>query len=102
MMIAPDRIWHEVVTTNNMAELSVFGTRPDDWNSENFIEYARVTPDTITLPRAEVEALMEAARAAWDEACANHEKAPPIKYLAPYGGLVRLHTALAALQERMK
>ena len=60
-MTAPDRIWHEIVTAKDMDELYGFGISPDDWNAANFAEYARVTPDTITLPLAEVKALMEAA-----------------------------------------
>ncbi len=45
-----------------------------------------------------VKALVEAAQEAWDQACANHDRPPPTKYMAPYGGLVKLHAALAAMK----
>lgn len=49
------------------------------------------------LAMPEIARLVEAARKTWDEACSNHDKPPPIKYMAPYGGLAALYDALAAL-----
>jgi hypothetical protein len=40
--------------------------------------------------------LVDAAKQTWDQACANHDKEPPVKYLAPYGGIVSLKNALTA------
>lgn len=45
----------------------------------------------------EIAALIEAAKRVWNEACANHDKEPPTKYMAPYGGLVAVHNALRAI-----
>ena len=55
----------------------------------------RVTPDTITLPLAEVEALMEAVDALDDEYCGQNwgQKLDTIE---------DLRNTLATLQERMK
>ena len=55
--------------------------------------------DRITDLEAQVAAadrLADAAKATWDQACDNHDREPPVKYMAPYGGLVAIHTALAA------
>ena len=43
-----------------------------------------------------VKVLTEAGWEAWNQACEIHDKPPPVKYMAPYGGLVKLHAALVA------
>ena len=59
-------------------------------------EIARLTtPDTITLPRAEVEALMEAADALDDEYCSQ-------QYGPSLHAIDKMRMALLALQERLK
>lgn len=56
-MTAPDRIW--TAPTDGKCHVGF------DTKSMNYtIEYARVTPDTIPLPRAEVERLYDAMIAA--------------------------------------
>jgi hypothetical protein len=45
---------------------------------------------------AAADRLAEAAKATWAQACLNHDQDPPTKYMAPFGGLVQLHDALAA------
>ena len=55
--------------------------------------------DRITALEAQIAAadrLAEAAKATWAQACLNHDQDPPTKYMAPFGGLVQLHDALAA------
>ena len=62
-------------------------------------EYARVSPDTIPLPRAEVEALMEAA-----EAGLHRDNCPSVEFAGGQCDCGRddVLAALATLQERMK
>jgi len=61
----------------------------------------RVTPDTIPLPRAEVEALMEAAQLVsdWDEWALQIGGVCPDRLV---GCLGKMRLSLATLQERMK
>lgn len=61
--------------------------------------YIAVTPDTITLPRAEVEALMEAA-----DAGLHRDNCPSVEFAGGQCDCGRddVLAALATLQERMK
>ena len=81
-MTAPDRIWMYASALNNPSLITCGDT-----------EYARVIPDTITLPRAEVEALM-ATLASIDR--------PLLKVGRWMDMRIAARAALAALQERMK
>jgi hypothetical protein len=45
-----------------------------------------------------LQGLVEAAEKVWTETCANHDKPPPVKYMAAYGAIVDLRKALARLK----
>ena len=87
-MTAPDRIWISCPVYSAIDGVMIPGTYTGnaDWCFR--FEYARVTPDTITLPRAEVEALMGIA-----------DEIATVFFGVEFEHL-RKH--LATLQERMK
>ena len=90
-MTAPDRIWIAGFL-DECGEYYPSAVEAEGDHGGTAVEYARVTPDTITLPRAEVEALMEAAQGAASELIS-------IRHLA-CGFWVQ--EAIATLKDRMK
>lgn len=98
---APERVlaW----TVNDWG--SAWSVAPED-AAPDAVEYIRADLHTALMDerdalsaqlaevQAERDALIAAGERAWSESCENHAKEPPMKYMAPYGGLVSLRNAI--------
>jgi hypothetical protein len=87
-MTAPDKIWLYASALNNPSLITCGDT-----------EYARITPGTITLPRAEVEDITDTLSLVsdWMEKVVKDRR-----IIGPEFHIPTLRKALATLQERMK
>lgn len=97
-MTAPDKIWIAGFL-DECGEYYQSAVEAEGDHGGTAVEYARITPDTITLPRAEVEALMGAA-----EAGLHRDNCPSVEFSGGQCDCGRddVLAALATLQERMK
>lgn len=95
-MTAPE-LWKEFYDANFYKYFAGHSFARADFGREFFEAgiLAGQAPDTITLPRAEVEALMEAVDALDDEYCSQ-------QYGPSLHAIDKMRMALLALQERMK